>query len=185
MNIVLLDKETLAPQNGYQEPLDLSGFAALGNFTAYDKTLPSQTIERIKKADIVLTNKVVLNKPVLDEARALKMIAIAATGMNNIDVEYAKSLGIVVQNVAGYSTISVAQHTMAMVFHLLHDMKGLSDYVRSGRWHKSELFTFWSKPFTQLCGKKWGIIGYGAIGQQVAQLAAPFGVEIITHSPQW
>ncbi len=174
--IVILDTETLG------KDLDLSPLEKFGDVTKYTNTLPDETAERIKDAHIVISNKVVLNKETMAQAPHLELVCIAATGMNNIDLEAAKTLGIVVKNVAGYSTASVVQHTFAMLFYLLEHLPYYHDVVADGRWTVSGLFTDVSHPFYELNGKKWGIIGLGNIGKEVARVATAFGAHIAYHS---
>ena len=175
MKIVLLDAITFGDT-------DLSGFDALGEVTIFQKTGPEETLERIKDADVVVTNKVVITKEMMLHTLHLKLIAIAATGMNNVDTQAAKELGIEVKNVAGYSTASVVQHTFAMLFYLLEHSRYYDDVVKSGRYSKSGVFTDVSRPFWEVSGKKWGIVGLGAIGKGVAEAATAFGADILYYS---
>ena len=175
MKIVLLDAITFGDT-------DLSGFNELGEVVIYQKTLPEETLERIKDADVVVTNKVVITKEIMQSSPHLKLIAIAATGMNNVDTQAAKELGIEVKNVAGYSTASVVQHTFAMLLYLLEHSRYYDDVVKSGTYSKSGIFTDVSRPFWEIAGKKWGIIGLGAIGKGVAEVASAFGAQILYYS---
>ncbi len=175
MKIVLLDAITFGDT-------DLSGFEALGEVVIYQKTLPEETFDRIKDADVIVTNKVVITEEMMQKTSNLKLIAIAATGMNNVDLEAAKKYGIEVKNVAGYSTASVVQHTFAMLLYLLEHSRYYDDVVKSGRYSKSGIFTDVSRPFWEISGKKWGIIGLGAIGKGVAEVASAFGAEILYYS---
>ncbi len=176
MNIVLLDAKTLG------DDLDLSSLEQFGTLTRYATTSEDETVARIVDADIVITNKVVLCANILAQTKNLKLICIAATGMNNVDLEAAKFQGIEVKNVAGYSTHSVVQHTFSMALYLLGKMSYYDTVVKDGTWSKSGLFTDVSHPFFEIAGKKWGIIGFGAIGQEVAKIATAFGAEIVYHS---
>lgn len=176
MNIVLLDAKTLG------DDLDLSSLENLGTFTRYDTTSKNLTVERIIDADIVITNKVVLTANILAQTKKLKLICIAATGMNNVDLQAAKFQGIEVKNVAGYSTKSVVQHTFAMALYLLEKMAYYDKFVKDDTWSTSGLFTDVSHPFYEISGKKWGIIGMGNIGQNVATIATAFGAEVNYHS---
>ena len=176
MNIVLLDAKTLG------DNLDLSSLERFGTLTRYDTTSEDETVERIEVADIVITNKVVLCANILAQTKNLKLVCIAATGMNNVDLEAAKFQGIEVKNVAGYSTHSVVQHTFSMALYLLGKMSYYDTIVKDGTWSKSGLFTDVSHPFFEIARKKWGIIGFGAIGQEVAKIATAFGAEVIYHS---
>ncbi len=176
MHIVLLDAQTLG------DDLDISAIDAFGTLTVYQNTLPDETLERIQIADIVITNKVVISGNMLDETPRLKLICIAATGMNNVDLEAAKYKVITVKNVAGYSTKSVVQHTFAMTLYLLEKMAYYDNAVKSFAWTESGLFTDVSHPFYEISGKKWGIIGMGTIGQEVAKIATAFGAEVTYYS---
>jgi len=176
MNIVLLDAKTLG------DDLDLSVFEQFGTFIRYETTTEEETLERIVDADIIITNKVVLTANFLSQAKNLKLICIAATGINNVDLDAAKFQGIEVKNVAGYSSNSVVQHTFAMALYLLEKMAYYDAVVKDSRWSKSGLFTDVSHPFYEISGKKWGIIGFGRIGQSVATIATAFGAEVSYHS---
>lgn len=135
MKIVILDAATLG------NDVDLSKIKAFGETVIYDITPHEKRIERIKDAEIVISNKVIIDKEVMDNCPTLKLVCVAATGYNNVDVDYAKEKGIAVTNVAGYSTNSVAQHTFAMLFYLLHQLKYYDDYVKSSGYSKSPIFT--------------------------------------------
>ena len=176
MTIVLLDAKTLG------DDLDFSALETFGVLTHYGTTSEDETLERIIDADIVITNKVIITANILAQAKKLKLICIAATGMNNVNLEAAKFQGIEVKNVAGYSTHSVVQHTFSMALYLLGKMSYYDTVVKDGTWSKSGLFTDVSHPFYEISGKKWGIIGFGAIGQEVAKVATAFGAEVVYHS---
>ena len=176
MNIVFLDAKTLG------DDLDLSALENLGTFTRYDMTTEDETLTRIKDADIVITNKVILSANILAQTKKLKLICIAATGMNNVDLGAAASQNIEVKNVAGYSTKSVVQHTFAMALYLLEKMAYYDKVVKDNTWSASGLFTDVSKPFYEISGKKWGIIGMGTIGREVANIATAFGAEVNYYS---
>ena len=176
MKIVLLDAQTLG------DDLDLSVLEPFGDVTVYQTTSYDETYERIKDAQIVITNKVVIDANLLELTPKLKLICIAATGMNNIDLEAARANDVVVKNVAGYSTKSVVQHTFAMALYLLEKMAYYDQTVKSGTWTASGLFTDVSQPFYEIAGKKWGIIGLGTIGQEVANVATAFGAEVSYYS---
>jgi len=175
LKIVVLDAKTLGN-------LSWEVLKQFGEVEIYPTTQPSQTKERIKDAEIVITNKVVLGKEEIDSAPNLKLICVAATGMNNIDLEYAKQKGIEVKNVAGYSTNSVVQHTFAMAFYLIEQLKYYDQFVKSGKWSESALFTCIDRPFFELFNKRWGIIGMGSIGQEVAKVATAFGCDVVYYS---
>ncbi|MCR1952546.1 MULTISPECIES: D-2-hydroxyacid dehydrogenase [unclassified Clostridium] len=173
--IVILDGKTLGE-------LDFTKLREFGELAYYDTTRSEEVVERIKDANIILTNKVVLNENNLKEAKNLELICETATGFNNIDIVYAKKNDIAVTNVAGYSTNTVAQHTFATVLSLYDKLSYYDNYVKSGDYAKSGLFTNVSKPFYELEGKTWGIIGFGAIGKRVAKIAEAFGVNVIYYS---
>ena len=174
--IVILDAKTLG------EDLDLGVLERFGRVVRYETTTAEETLERIASADIAITNKVVITANMMQESSRLKLICIAATGMNNVDLEAAKHYGISVKNVAGYSTQSVVQHTFAMLFYLLEQLRYYDERVKDGTWMQSGLFTDVSRPFYEISGKKWGIIGLGSIGQEVARIATAFGAEVSYHS---
>jgi glycerate dehydrogenase len=175
MKIVLLDTLTFGDS-------DLSGFDALGDVQTYATTSGKQTLERIKNANVIVTNKVLITAQMMSECPDLKLICIAATGMNNVDLEAAKEKDIIVKNVAGYSTDSVIQHTFSMLFYLMGHSRYYDEYVKDGSWQKSEVFTHVAQPFFELKGKKWGIIGLGEIGKGVAKIATAFGAEVSYYS---
>lgn len=153
------------------------------NYTEYPTTSKEQTLERTKGATIVLSNKVVLDKEALGILKdTLKLICITATGMNNVDLDAAKEYGIAVKNVAGYSTKSVAQHTLMMALALSAKLPLYDSFCKSGEYARNPLFTNLSTPLRLISGKKWGIIGLGSIGQEVAKLATAFGAEVCYHS---
>lgn len=176
LKICLLDSKTLGSD------IDLSVFKKFGELTVYETTKPEDVIERIKDQDIVITNKVLLNESNLKHAPGIKLICITATGTNNVDLEYARSRNIAVTNVAGYSTMSVTQHTFTMLFYLIGHPEHYDQYVKSGEYSKSDIFTNLDKPFWELDGKTWGIIGLGTIGRQVASVATSFGCRVVYYS---
>lgn len=173
--IVVLDAKTLGE-------IDFSGLNKFGDVVYYDTTKQDEVVERIKDANIILTNKVVLNSDNLRYAKKLELICETATGFNNIDIEYAKNNNIAVTNVAGYSTNTVAQHTFATVLALYDKLFYYDNYVKSGDYARSGVFTDVSKPFYEIEGKVWGIIGLGAIGRRVAEIAEVFGAKVIYYS---
>lgn len=176
MKIAILDAATLG------NDIDLSIFADFGYLEIYGTTSKDQVIDRVRDKHIVITNKVVIDKDVMDNAPNLKLICVAATGYNNIDIEYAKQKGVAVTNVAGYSTDSVVQHTFAMLFYLLENLRYYDEYTKSGEYAKSPIFTHLDRPFYEIKGKTWGIIGLGTIGKAVARVAKAFGCNVIYYS---
>ena len=173
--IVVLDSKTLGNVN-------FDKLKEFGEVVLYEKTKTEEVEERVKDASIILTNKVVLNKDNLKNAEKLEIICETATGFNNIDIEYAKSKNIAVTNVAGYSTPTVAQHTFATLLHLYDKIGYYDEFVKSGEYSKSGMFTNLDKPFNDIEGKKWGIVGLGNIGKKVAKIAEAFGAEVVYYS---
>ena len=176
MRLVILEAESLG------KDMDLSGFSRFGEVTVYEKTTEEECPERVREADIVICNKVRMCSRTLSGAENLKLICVTATGINNIDLDYVKRHNIAVTNVAGYSTVSVAQHTFAMYFYLAEKLRYYDDYVKNGSYAASSLFTCMDRPFTELEGKTWGIIGLGAIGRRVADIAGMFGCRVLYYS---
>ncbi|MBY6836305.1 D-2-hydroxyacid dehydrogenase [Clostridium botulinum] len=173
--IVILDGKTLGN-------VDFSKLNEFGNVTYYDLTSSNEVEERIKNANIVLTNKVVLNENNLKSAKNLELICEMATGFNNIDVNYAKENNIAVTNVAGYSTNTVAQHTFAMALNLYDKIAYFDNYVKSKEYSRSNVFTNVDEVYKDINGKVWGIVGLGAIGKRVAKIAEAFGCEVVYYS---
>jgi len=177
MKIVILEGKTIG------NDMDLSCFKELGQVAVYDTTQEHEVAQRVKDADIVIMNKVPMNRENLVNATNLKMIAVTATGYNVLDKEYLDSRNITVANVAGYSTNAVAQHTISMALFLLHKLSYYDNYVKSGEYVKSELFTHFGEQIFELEGKNWGIIGLGAIGRgRTARIAEALGCHIIYYS---
>ncbi len=176
MKLVFLDAKTVG------EDIDLEVLKSFGEVEIFQTTSKEQTVARCKDADIVITNKVVIDKEVMDAAPSLKLVCVAATGMNNVDLEYAAQRGIEVKNVAGYSTHSVVQHTFAMLFYLMEKLPFYDRYVKSKEWSRSGIFTCVERPFHELRGKQWGIIGLGTIGKEVAKVAEAFGATVVYYS---
>jgi len=175
MNIVLLDTLTFGET-------DLSAFNTLGEVSIYETTSAKQVQERIAKCDVIVTNKVVITKEHMQNTPTLRLICVAATGTNNVDLVAAKELRIEVKNVAGYSTDSVIQHTFSMLFYLLGHSRYYDEVVKDGSYSRSPIFTDVSQPFFEIKGKKWGVIGLGAIGRGVANIAKAFGAEVFYYS---
>jgi lactate dehydrogenase-like 2-hydroxyacid dehydrogenase len=176
LKIVVLDGDTLG------EDIDLGVLSQFGETSIYGRTSPQQVEKRIQDCEIVITNKVVLNREVLQNAKQLKLIQITATGINNVDLESAKEFDIEVKNVAGYSTESVVQHTFSTLFYLIGSLGFRNEFVKSGDWTESGLFTNMENPFWEISGKQFGIIGLGTIGQRVGEVAKAFGSEVAYYS---
>jgi lactate dehydrogenase-like 2-hydroxyacid dehydrogenase len=172
MKLVFLDAKTLGD-------IDLSKFNEFGEVKIYETTKKDEVLGRVKNADIVFTNKVVIDKEIMDKSN-IKIIQIMATGMNNVDLEYAKKKGIIVKNVAGYSTNAVAQLTFAFVLEIMNKVRYFNDYVNN-EYSSSDIFTHIIN-WNELNNKKWGIIGLGAIGKKVAEIATAFGCEVSYYS---
>ncbi|GGW22308.1 D-2-hydroxyacid dehydrogenase [Arenibacter certesii] len=177
MKIVVLDGYTLNPGD-----LSWEGLEALGSLTVYDRTPydSEKIVEAIGDATIVFTNKTPLPKEVLDKVPAVKYIGVLATGFNIVDIEAAKSLGMIVTNVPTYGTAGVAQMTMALLLEMCHHVGEHNRAVKEGQWANSKDFCFWNYPLVALEGKTMGIIGYGSIGRATAKLAEAFGMKILT-----
>lgn len=174
MNIVVLDGYTLNPGD-----LDWGPLEVLGNCRVFPRTKPTQVIERAATAEILFTNKVVLNADTIRNLPALKFIGVLATGYNVVDVEAARERGITVCNVPGYGTQSVAQHTFALILELCHRIGSHSEGVRSGSWSASEDFCYWAGALVELHGLTLGIVGYGEIGRAVGMIGRAFGMHVI------
>lgn len=176
-SIVVLDGYCLNPGDLSWEPLE-----ALGNCTIFDRTAPDELDERIRDADIVLTNKVTMRRDVLAGPRRLKYIGVTATGFNIIDVAAARELGILVTNVPAYGTSSVAQMVFAHLLNLTQRVADHAEAVRRGRWASSTDWCFWDFPLLELSGMTLGIVGYGRIGRETARLGQAFGMNVVAHT---
>ena len=176
MKISILERDSLGID------VDMSEIDKLGEVTVYAATNVDNAVEHIGDADIVIANKLPLNAETLKEAKNLKFVAQTATGTNNVDFAYTSAHSIKVANVPSYSTDSVAQHTFSLLLYLVEKMRFFDDYVKSGRYSKSSCFSCLDMIYPEIAGKTWGIIGMGAIGQKVAQIATVFGCKVITYS---
>ncbi len=175
MKIAFLDAATMG--NVSFEP-----FEQLGEFVKYENSTPEEARERVKDLDVLLINKVLVDKELIDSAPNLKLICIAATGVNNIDVEYAASKGIPVRNAVGYSTDSVVQSTFMHILSLVGGGQYFDDSVKSGSYSRSGMFTDPNWNWWELAGKTIGIIGLGNIGKKVAHIAEAFGMNVCYYS---
>jgi glycerate dehydrogenase len=178
MKIVLLDASTFGET-------DIGAFEQFGTVEVFQTTASDETLKRIEDADVIVTNKVVITAEMMATCKNIKLICIAATGMNNVDLDAAKRHNIEVKNVAGYSTDSVIQHTFSMLFYLIGSSGYYDRYVKDGSWSRSPVFTHVEKPFFEIKGKKWGIIGLGEIGRGVASVATAFGAEVCYYSTSY
>lgn len=179
MKCVFLDKATFADNIN----LDLIK-QQVDTFEVYDLTNAEQVVERCKNAEIIITNKVVFNESTLQKLPRLKLICIAATGINNVNVKAAKNLGIAVTNVSGYSSHSVAQYVFSQLLHYVSEPNHHIDNVKQGCWQQSPSFCFHGHGSTELAGKTMAIVGYGNIGKTVALIAQAFGMTVLVAEQQ-
>ena len=173
MKIVILDGYTANPGDLSWEELE-----TLGNLTVYERTSPSETVARAAEADIVLTNKVIIDRKEMDQLPHLKYIGVLATGYNVVDIDAAHERGIAVTNVPAYSTESVAQMVFAHLLTVTNRTEHYAQENRNGRWTNNKDFCYWDFPHMELSGKSFGIIGLGHIGQRVATIANAFGMRV-------
>ncbi|MSR43433.1 MAG: D-2-hydroxyacid dehydrogenase [Pedosphaera sp.] len=177
MNIVVLDGHTLNPGD-----LSWDALRALGTCSIHDRTAPDQIAPRARDAEILITNKTVLSRDTILQLPKLRFIGVLATGFNVVDTAAARERGVSVCNVPGYGTKSVAQLVMALLLELVHRTGHHAETVRAGRWSQSPDFCYWDYPLIELDGLTLGIVGYGRIGEAVAQVARAFGMKIIAQS---
>ena len=176
MKIAFLDTKTMG------DIPNLEKLQEFGEVRYYATTQPAETFSRVQDQDIIITNKVVLDKATLEKCPHLKLICVAATGMNNIDLSAAADLKIQVKNVVDYSTSSVAQLTFAILLQLINNVPYFDNYVKSGAYSESDIFTHLGPSYYEIRGKQWGIIGLGMIGKQVARMATAFGAKVVYYS---
>ena len=174
MNIVIFDGYTINPGDLSWDKLD----ALCDKLTVFDSTSEDKALSRLTGNEILMTSKCPITRELMENSPQLKYIGCTATGYNNIDVEAAADLGIAVTNIPAYSTDAVAQHTIALMLELSNHVGLHNVSVQEGQWSDNEYFCYWKKPVTLLTGKSLGIIGYGAIGKRVAQIARALGMEI-------
>lgn len=173
--IVFLDEYSIAGR-------DLQKITDQGEYTAYENTAKEDVVERLKGADIAITNKVVIDGEAMRQLPDLKLICVAATGMNNVDLNAAAELGIEVKNAVGYSTSSVAETTLASALALARNIVYFDEYFHDGRYAKADRAFCYDRLTFEIRGKRWGIIGLGNIGREVARLATAFGCEVRYYS---
>lgn len=173
--IVFLDEYSIAGR-------DLKKITDQGEYIAYENTAKSEVVERLKGADIAITNKVLIDGEAMRQLPDLKLICVAATGMNNVDLNAAAELGIEVKNAVGYSTSSVAETTLASALALARNIVYFDEYFHDGRYAKADRAFCYDRLTFELRGKKWGIVGLGNIGREVARLATAFGCEVRYYS---
>lgn len=176
MKIVVLDGYVLNPGD-----LSWDAVKKYGEVEIYDRTPAELVTERIGDADAVLTNKCVLNREVLENCKNLKFAGTLATGYNNIDVKAAKELGIIVSNVPAYGTNAVAQFTFALLLEICNQVALHNASVRAGEWTQNIDWCYWKTPLMELAGKTIGIIGFGRIGQKVAEIAVAFDMNVLAY----
>jgi glycerate dehydrogenase len=176
MNIVFLDAETIGSDISFEE------LERLGNFVKYDDTSPENVPYRLKDADIAIVNKTKITAEIIKACPKLKLVCVAATGMNNINLDAAAKAGVEVKNVAGYSTDSVVQLTYGILLSLMMHISWFDNYIKTGEYSKSLIFTNYTYTFSELSGKRIGIIGMGTIGKKSAAVGASFGANIVYYS---
>ncbi len=177
MKITVLDKNSFSNND-----INLSSLDKLGSVEYYD-VLPVSEVEKVvKDSEIVICNKTIFNRELISKCQKLKYIGLTATGYNNVDLKEAKNRGITVTNVPNYSTVDVAQHVFAMLFHYANKVHNYDNSVKNGRWLKSKTFCFFDDKVIELYGKTFGIIGYGNIGKRVAKIASALGMKVLVYS---
>ena len=175
MKIVFLDAISMGDAS-------LEEMAALGELVCYPSSTAEEARERVKDADVACLNKIIVNQEFLDAAPKLKLVCEAGTGINNIDVALCEKRGVIVRNVAAYSTDSVAQTAWMHILNLAGQAFHYQDFVQSGDYSKNPVHVDYRHPFMELAGKTLGIVGMGAIGQKVASIARAFGMEVVYYS---
>ncbi len=172
---VFLDRNSL-----HDHDLDFSELdRLLPDLRYFQATAPHEVAERIAEAEVVISNKVVLDATALQQAQRLQLICVAATGVNNVDLDAAAQRGITVCNCRGYGTPAVVQHVFALLLELMTQLSAYRQAVRAGRWQRSSQFCLLDFPIRELAGKTLGIIGYGELGQGVARVAEAFGMQVL------
>jgi len=176
MKIVFLDESTVTLND-----IDFSCFKSLGDYRAYPNSEGKEVLQRAANADVVIVNKVPMRREIMSQLPQLKLIAVIATGFNNVDTEAARERQITVCNVAGYAANSVPQHVFALILNLATRTHMYDADVKMGKWQSSESFTLLTYPTFELAGKTIGIIGFGAIGRGVARIARGFGMKVVVY----
>ncbi|MEZ9281257.1 D-2-hydroxyacid dehydrogenase [Vibrio cyclitrophicus] len=173
LKVVFLDRATI-PSQIHLKPLSFEH-----EWLEYDFTAPDLVAERVLDADVIITNKVVLNADNLSQAQQLKLIAVSATGVNNVDVDYCNEKNIAVANIQGYATQSVPEHVIAMLFALKRNLVGYHQDIEAGEWQKDKQFCFFTHPIHDIAGSTLGLMGSGSLGQATAALAKAIGMKVI------
>lgn len=173
MKIVILDADKANPGD-----LSWDAFEALGELTVYDDTPREKVAARMAGADAVLVNKTILSGDTLRASKGLRYVGLFSTGTNVVDLEAARRCGITVTNVPGYATNAVAQHTFALLLEICNRVGAQSASTRRGDWPRRG-WTYWDDPLTELCGKTFGVIGFGSIGRQSGRIASAFGMRVL------
>jgi glycerate dehydrogenase len=173
LSVVFLDRDTISEQTV------LRPFSFPHELTVYPRTAPEQVAERIAQADIVITNKVPVRADALAGAGRVKMVAVAATGTDNVDLATCAQRGIVVSNIRGYAVHSVPEHVFALIFALRRSIVAYHNSVRAGRWQEARQFCYFDYPIKDLAGSTLGIIGEGALGQSVASIGRALGMKVL------
>jgi glycerate dehydrogenase len=180
MNVVLTDGFTANPGD-----LSWEALAELGSLSVYERCSREEVLLRCADAEVVLTNKTVLDAEMLRSLPKLKYIGVCATGYNVVDVAAARELGITVTNVPAYSSASVAQLVFALILELTHAVGRHAEEVAAGKWQSCPDFSFWVQPLTELSGRTLGVIGYGDIGAAVGRIGAAFGMKVLASKRNW
>lgn len=176
MKIVVLERNSVGLDIGVD-------YSALGDVVYYENTVTAEEVaERVKDADVIVTNKAPMNEQSLKDAHNVRFITLFATGYDCVDIDYCNKRGIKVANIGSYCTEAVAQHTFALALSLCEKLPHYDNYVKSGEYENQKRFSNFDVPFTELSGKTWGIVGMGNIGRQVAKIASAFGCRVIFHS---
>lgn len=175
---VVLDGYTTSPEDP-----TYSCYTRMGDTVVYDRTAPGQVTERIGDEQIVLTNKALITREVMQACPQLRYIGVLATGYNVVDMQAAEERGIVVTNVPEYSTQAVVQHAMALLLHRMSRVAAYDAQVKAGAWVQSPDFCFFAEPTQELCGKVFGVIGFGSIGQAMTRAALGMGMQVLVHTP--